>query len=182
VEKVVKKPEILSPPAEAELPKVLKASAATPKRRRMANVLDAVLETTKALSPALTKKIAEGAKAQAKAETGQAETEATQAPQAQAEAKAGPSAPVAAKPAAPEEETAGHIAPETPVLEAPIKTIDYIFQHASGKKLSKDEITEARHYAQKLKYPERALVLTRVMKMISCTVSRTSKRYPFARR
>jgi hypothetical protein len=49
-------PEILSPPAEAKLPKVQKASAATPKRRRMANVLDVVLEMTKALSPALTKK------------------------------------------------------------------------------------------------------------------------------
>jgi hypothetical protein len=56
----------------------------------MANVLDAVLETTKALSLAPTKKIVEAAKAQTEAETGQAETEATKA---QAEAKAGPSAP-----------------------------------------------------------------------------------------
>jgi hypothetical protein len=60
-EKAVKKPEleetmmpleILSPPAEAELPKVAKALATTPKRRRMASVLDAVMETTKALTPA----------------------------------------------------------------------------------------------------------------------------------
>jgi hypothetical protein len=63
-------PKILSPPTEAKLPKVQKASDATPKRRRMANVLDAALETTKALSHAPTKKIAEAAKAQAKAETG----------------------------------------------------------------------------------------------------------------
>jgi uncharacterized membrane protein YqiK len=70
----------------------------------MANVLDAVLETTKALSPAPTKKIAEAAKAQAKTETGQAEAEATKA---QAEAEGGPSAPVAAKPAMPKEKTAG---------------------------------------------------------------------------
>jgi hypothetical protein len=49
VEKTVKMPEILSPPAGAELPKVQKAAAATPKRRRMASVLDAVMETTKAL-------------------------------------------------------------------------------------------------------------------------------------
>jgi hypothetical protein len=73
VEKVVKLPEILSPAAEAKLPKMQKASAVTPKRRRMANVLDAVLETTKALSPAPRKKIAE-------AKTGQADTEVTQAP------------------------------------------------------------------------------------------------------
>jgi hypothetical protein len=47
----------MSPPAGAELPKVQKAPAATPKRRRIASVLGAVLETTKALSPAPTKKL-----------------------------------------------------------------------------------------------------------------------------
>jgi hypothetical protein len=61
VEETVKMPEILSPPAEAKMPKVQKAPAATPKRRRMASVLDAALETTKALSPAPTKKITEAA-------------------------------------------------------------------------------------------------------------------------
>ena len=73
---------------EAKLPKVQKAFVATPKRRRMANVLDAVLETTKALSPPPTKKIAEAAKAQAESETRQAEAEAMKA---QDEAEAGPS-------------------------------------------------------------------------------------------
>jgi hypothetical protein len=57
VEKVTKISEILSPLEAAGLPKVQKTSAATPKRTRMANVLDAVLETTKALSPAPTKKV-----------------------------------------------------------------------------------------------------------------------------
>jgi hypothetical protein len=66
----MKMPEILSPPAEAKLPKVQKAHAATPKRRRMASVLDAVLETTKALSPAPTRKITEAVKVQAEAEAG----------------------------------------------------------------------------------------------------------------
>jgi hypothetical protein len=41
--------ETLSPPAEVTVPKAQKSFAATPKRRRMANVLD-VLETVKALS------------------------------------------------------------------------------------------------------------------------------------
>jgi hypothetical protein len=59
LEKTVIMPEILSPPAEAELPKVPKAPVATPKRRRMASVLDAVMETTKALTPAPTKKVVE---------------------------------------------------------------------------------------------------------------------------
>jgi hypothetical protein len=62
VEEIIKMPKILSPPKEAKLPKVQKASVVTPKRRRMANVLDALLETTKALSPAPTKKIVDAAK------------------------------------------------------------------------------------------------------------------------
>jgi hypothetical protein len=65
-EETMKMPEILSPSTEAKLLKAQKASTATPKRRRMANVLDAVLETTKALSPAPSKKIA---KAQTEAVT-----------------------------------------------------------------------------------------------------------------
>jgi hypothetical protein len=59
IEEIIKMPKILSPPTETKLSKVQKASAATPKRRRMANVLDAVLETTKVLNPAASKKVAE---------------------------------------------------------------------------------------------------------------------------
>jgi hypothetical protein len=68
VEKVIKVPEILSPPAEADLPKMQKALVATPKRRRMASVLDAVIETTKALTLAPAKNTAEAAKIQVEAE------------------------------------------------------------------------------------------------------------------
>jgi hypothetical protein len=84
LEKIVKMPEILSPPAKAELPKVQKAPAATPKRRRMASVLDAVMETTKVLSPAPTKK-------------------ATKAVEVQAGAEARPSVPIEMKTTAPED-------------------------------------------------------------------------------
>jgi hypothetical protein len=52
VEEIIRMPKILSPPIGAKLPKVQKTSPATPKRRRMANVLDVVLETKKVLSPA----------------------------------------------------------------------------------------------------------------------------------
>jgi hypothetical protein len=141
VEKVIKTPKILSPPTEANLPKMQKIPAATPKRRRMASVLDAVIETTKALSPA-PKKIAEAMKVQA-------------------EAKAGPSVPTETKFVAPEDKTAGHIVPEkteAPASEAPNEDVDYIIRHASGKKLSQEEILEARHYAQRLKYSKGALV------------------------
>jgi hypothetical protein len=60
-------PKILSPPVEAELPKVTKAPATTPKRRRMASVLVAVIETTKALTPAPMKIVAKAATAEAEA-------------------------------------------------------------------------------------------------------------------
>jgi hypothetical protein len=159
VEEIIKMPKILSLPTEANLPKVQKASVATPKRRRMANVLDAVLETKKALSPAPSKKIAQSeAKSRVEAETRRAKAEATRV---EAEAEAGPSMPTETEPTTPKEKAAEQIAPEkieTPAPEALIKNIDYIIRHASGKKLSEEEMLEARHYAQKLKYPKGALV------------------------
>jgi hypothetical protein len=157
VEETTKMPEILSLPIEADLPKIQKNSAATPKRRRMANMLDVVLETTKVLSPALVKKVIP-------AETkSQAETEARQAKaaQVQAEAEAGPSVPTETEPAVVEEMATEQIASkkvETPAPETSKESTDYIIRHASGKGLSQEEKLEARHYAQKLKYPKGALV------------------------
>jgi hypothetical protein len=131
VEKTVKMPEILSPPAEAELPKVQKAHAATPKRRRMASVLDAVMETTKALSPTPTKKAVEAVKDQAGDE-------------------AGPSVPNEAKAAAPEHKAeqqssdSGMAAGQgmieeakSPAPEASTEDADYIIRHASGKNIQR---------------------------------------------
>jgi hypothetical protein len=123
VEETMKMLEILSPPTEAKLSKVQKAPAATPKRRRMASVPDAVLETTKALSPAPTRKIVEAAKA---------------------EAEVGPSAPTETKAVAPEDkadqQTLGQSMAEkakSPAPEAPVEDVDYIFRHASGKNYPK---------------------------------------------
>jgi hypothetical protein len=121
VEKTVKMSEILIPLAEAKLPKVQRAPATTPKRRRMASVLDAVLETTKALSLAPAKKIAEAAKVQAGAESG-------------------PSTPIETKAVAPEDKAdqqtsdtsmaAGQDMAEkakSPTPEASVEDVDYIF-------------------------------------------------------
>jgi hypothetical protein len=47
-------PKTLSSLQETELPKVQKIASITPKRRRMASVLDAVMESSKALTPAST--------------------------------------------------------------------------------------------------------------------------------
>jgi hypothetical protein len=43
------------------------------------------------------------------------------------------------------------------IPEAPSKDCDFIIRHASGKRLSEEEITEARHYAWELKYPKGGL-------------------------
>jgi hypothetical protein len=45
-----------------------------------------------------------------------------------------------------------------PTPEAPSEVLDYIIRHASGKRLSEEEIFEAKHYARELKYPKGALV------------------------
>jgi hypothetical protein len=47
---------------------------------------------------------------------------------------------------------------EAPGPEASNKSIDYIIRRASGKVLSQEEILEAQHYNQKLKYSKGALV------------------------
>jgi hypothetical protein len=114
IEEIIKMQKILSPSTETKLSEVQKASAATPKRRRMANVLDAVLETTKVLSPAATKKVAEITKTQAETKTKQTETEAALA---QTEAEAGPSVPIEMEPADSKEKTTEQIASEK--IEAP---------------------------------------------------------------
>jgi hypothetical protein len=47
---------------------------------------------------------------------------------------------------------------KSPTPEASSEDLDYIIRHASGKRLSKEEILEAKHYARELKYPKGALV------------------------
>jgi hypothetical protein len=158
IEEMTKMPEILSPSTEVTLPKIQKSSAATPKRRRMANVLDVVLETAKTLSPAPSRKIAEVSKAQPEAAAKQVEVGAAKI---QAEIEGGPSEPTKTEPAVVEEKATEQIASEnveTPASEASKESADYIIRHASGKKLSQEEKLEALHYARKLKYPKGTLV------------------------
>jgi hypothetical protein len=145
--------EILSPSTKIEVAKSQKGPAATPKIKRMVNVLD-VLETIKS-SSTTPKKIVE---------TFEAHTEAfvAEASKQQSETEAGPSEPTKVKSLKAEEakmtkpilvEETGTAAPE-----ASSKTLDYIVRHASGKRLSEEEFFEANHYARELKYPKRALV------------------------
>jgi hypothetical protein len=145
--------KILSLLPEPELPKVFKAPAITLKRRRMASMLDVVLESTRASTPA-------------------SEKEATEATTTRAEVEARPSVPIEIGPI----ETRQGIdqgpldvalvlekedAPkkvEFPTPEASTEELDFIIRHALGKKLSEEEIAEAKHYARELKYPKGSLV------------------------
>jgi hypothetical protein len=72
-----------------ELPKVSKIPATTPKRRRMASVLDSVMESSKALTHAST---------EAPSTKGEIVKRSVKAGTTQASVEAGPSAPVEARP------------------------------------------------------------------------------------
>jgi hypothetical protein len=134
---------ILSPSVEVIVPKIQKGLAATPKRRRMANILY-VLESVKASSSTPSGKIAEASKIQIEAETKPVEAETAVS---QASAEAGPSEPAEKKPSeieekATEEEAIEQTLPEkvaAPAPEALKESIEYIICHASGKRLSKEE-------------------------------------------
>jgi hypothetical protein len=115
-------------------------------------MLDAVMETTRSLTPTPVKKVVEVV-------TARAETEA------------GPSVPAEAEPTATEQRAEqefpdASIALEkdmaektkSPAPEAPSEDLDYINRHASGKRLFEEEIAEAKHYARELKYPKGGLM------------------------
>jgi hypothetical protein len=76
----------LSPLQETELPKVPKIASVTSKRRRMASVLDAIIESVKASTPA-----------SAPAAEGETLKKSSKATIAQTTAEAGPSVPAEAK-------------------------------------------------------------------------------------
>jgi hypothetical protein len=158
----VKISEILSPSGEIEVAKIKKGPTVTPKRKRMVNVLD-VLETIKS-SSITPKKTAETSEASAEASVAEASKQQTGT-------EAGPSEPTKVKPLETEEtkiaKATEKMKMSEPILveeidtaapEAPSKIYDYIVRHASGKKLSEEEVFEANHYAKELKYPKGALV------------------------
>jgi hypothetical protein len=148
--KSVEQSKALSLLHETELPKVSKIAAITPKRRRMASVLDAVIESVKLSTPA-----------SAPDAEGEALKKSSEASMAQATVEAEPSVPAEARSLeATEEGTETRLseaagAPlmlekegvaeesESPALGAHTEELEFIVRHASGKKLSKEQIAEA---------------------------------------
>jgi hypothetical protein len=128
-----------------------KIPAITPKRRRMANVLDDVMESSKVQTPTSVPD-----------RKGEISKKPSEAGMTLDPAKAGPSAPIEAYaleaiPLTMEKENA----PKKVKSTAPkvlAEELDFTVRHASGKQLLKEQIAEAKQYARDLKYPERTLI------------------------
>jgi hypothetical protein len=174
-----------------EVPKIAKIASVTPKRRRMASVLEAILESTKALTPSSTeapsvegentKKFTEVVITQVATEAGTsalAEARPSEAVEKGAETRPSDAAKA---PLLLEKERATEES-ESPAPGASIEEFEFIVCHASGKKLSKEQIAEAQHYVRDLQYPRGSLVYGGVMKMTSFIVCLTTKRFMFVRR
>jgi hypothetical protein len=149
---------------EAKLSKVQKTASVTPKRRRMASVLDAVMESTKVLTPASVEAPSVGDKKES-AEIAMTQVETEAEPSAPAEGR--PTEIVentelipsdAAKVSLPLEKEKATEGSEFPAPDAPSEELEFIVCHAVGKKLTEEKIAEARQYAKDLKYPTRSLV------------------------
>jgi hypothetical protein len=144
LEKTAEPLKALSPPCAIELPKPSSILATTPRKRRMASVLDVVMESVKKSTPAYAKAFSVDAKVSGKNDD---------ASMAQT-SKAGPSesAPITL-----EKESASEKF-KSPAREASARELEFIVRHASGKQLSEKQVAEVQHYARDLKYPQGSLV------------------------
>jgi hypothetical protein len=143
-EKVAEQPKVLRCPTVIALPKLSATATTTPRKRRMASVLDVILESVKTPASARTS-----------GEKIEDTREVVTASISSVHAEAGPSEDVPVK-------LVGESLPEkptTPTPEAPPQgDLNYIVRHASGKQLSTEQVAETQHYAKELKYPQGSLV------------------------
>jgi hypothetical protein len=128
------------------LPKLTTAATMTPKKRRMASVLDAILKSTKIPTPASTEAPKDKAEDVREVSTASASPTHTEAQT------------LGAKPTKLVKEGL-HEKPTLPAPEAPSQVdLEYIVRHASGKQLSEEQVAKVQHYARDLKYPGGSLV------------------------
>jgi hypothetical protein len=140
-EKAAEQTKVLSPLAVIGLSKPSSTTTATPRKRRMASVLDAILESMKAPVPA---------SAEASGEKFGDTKEAVTASTANVLAEARPSKAIPielVEESVPEKSKSP--APEAP----PHGDLEYIVRHALGKQLSLEQIVKVEQYANDLKYP-----------------------------
>jgi hypothetical protein len=126
------------------LPK-LSTTTGTPRKRRMASILEAVLESVNT-PPSSSAKAS-------RSKTEEVPKIITASTSAHAEAS-----PLEVVPENLVEESLLE-KPLAPAPEAPSQgDLDYIVRHASGKQVTKEQIAEVQHYAKDLKYPRGSLV------------------------
>jgi hypothetical protein len=119
-------------------PQITSALAGTPKRgKRMANMLEAVLRPSKVVTPSSTK-ISKDKSEELK--------------------NAGESTVLDSVDAGPSESRPTEQVNENLSKKVSPGDFEFIIHHASGKQLTKKQITEAHHYAKVLKYPGGSLV------------------------
>jgi hypothetical protein len=129
--KSVEQLKILSPPQETELSKVSEIPTVTPKRRRMASVLDAVMKSTKVLTPT-------SAEVPNMGEKNTKET--AEVDMSQVGTKAGPREVVEKNiDARSSDATKTSKESEFPAPEASTEGLEFIVRHAVGKKLSEEQ-------------------------------------------
>jgi hypothetical protein len=137
-----------------ELSKQSNIPVAIPRKRRMASVLDVVMEYMKSSTPAF---------AEAPSTEGKVSKKSKEAGMMEAIFEAGPlEVPAKARPSESAliilekegtSEKSKSFAPEAPANE-----LEFIVRDASRKRLSEEQIAEAQHYAKDLKYPRGSLV------------------------
>jgi hypothetical protein len=138
--------KLLSPPTITSLPRLTTVVTMTPKKRRMASVLDAVLKSTNIPTHASIEAPKDNIEESREVPTASASPTYT-------EAKA-----LGVKLAELAKESL-HKKPTLPTPEAPLQVdLEYIVHHVSGKQLSEDQIAEVQHYARDFKYHRGSLV------------------------
>jgi hypothetical protein len=157
LKKAAEQPKALSPARETELSKASRILAAIPaatmKKRRMASVLDAIMESVKASTPAFARApSAEGEILKGPVEAGITQAVSEAGPSMFAEAKPSEAAPLVLEKEGASEKS------KSPAPGASVEELEFIVRHASGKQLSEGQIAEARQYAKDLKYPQGSLV------------------------
>jgi ribosomal protein L17 len=166
VKKTAEQLKALSPPCATELPKPSNIPTTTTRKRRIASVLDVVMESVKTSTPASAKAPMTEAKVSKKsdeAEMAQAifEAEPSEVP---VEAKPSESTPIILEKRGASEKS------KSPAPEAPAKELEFIVRHASVMKLLEEQVVEVQHYAKDLKYPEGPWCMVAMTKMISFIV------------
>jgi hypothetical protein len=132
LEKAAYQLKVLSPSGTIGLPKPSSVPAVTPRKRRMASLLDTVLESVKTLAPASAKDLNAQIKDARKTVVASVANAPTEARPLEAPAEAGPSETA---PKALEKESVPEKS-KYPAPEASLKELELIVRHASGKQLS----------------------------------------------